>query len=43
VDQKTFATHPWVVTDRRGNCHSEVFMPDPNGGPENNNFQVWFD
>lgn len=43
VNQKTFATHPWVATDARGNCFREVFMPDPKGGPENNNFQVWFD
>ncbi|OAI26241.1 hypothetical protein A1351_02075 [Methylosinus sp. R-45379] len=43
VNQKTFATHPWVATDARGNCFREVFMPDPDGGPENNNFQVWFD
>ena len=43
VVQKTFATHPWVATDLKGNCHPEVFMPDPKGGDEANNFQVWFD
>ena len=43
VVQKTFATHPWVATDLKGNCHPEVFMPDPSNNPENNNFQVWFD
>jgi hypothetical protein len=42
VVQQTFATHPWVATDPRGNCHPEVFMPDPKGGDEANNFQVWF-
>lgn len=43
VNQKTFATHPWIAIDARGNCFRDVFMPDPDGGPENNNFQVWFD
>lgn len=43
VNQKTFATHPWVATDARGNCYRYVFMPDPNGGAENNNFQILFD
>ncbi len=42
VVQQTFATHPWVATDPKGNCHPEVFMPDPKGGDEGNNFQVWF-
>ena len=43
VNQRTFATHPWVATDAAGNCYSEVFMPDPLGGAEGNNFQIYFD
>ena len=42
VVQQTFGTHPWVATDPKGNCHPEVFMPQPGGGDEANNFQVWF-
>ncbi|QLP96660.1 MAG: hypothetical protein HZY79_03570 [Rhodoblastus sp.] len=43
VDQKTYATHPWVATNARGDCYKDVFMPDAGAGPENNNFQIWFD
>jgi hypothetical protein len=41
VSQPTYATHPWVAVFRDGRCHKEVFMPDPRGGAEANNFQVW--
>ncbi|MBT9289138.1 VHL beta domain-containing protein [Prosthecodimorpha staleyi] len=42
VRQKTFATHPWIAVDQRGNCHGSVMMPDPkdqSDGP--NEFQIW--
>jgi hypothetical protein len=41
VEQKTFATHPWVAVDARGNCFRDVFLPDPSNNPENNNFQIF--
>ena len=41
VQQRTFGTHPWVATEPNGDCIGEVFMPQPGGGPENNNFQIF--
>lgn len=41
VNQKTFATHPWVAMDGKGNCRGSVAMPVARGGAEENNFQFW--
>jgi len=41
VQQRTFGTHPWVATEPNGDCIGEVFMPQPGGGAENNNFQIF--
>lgn len=42
VKQKTFATHPWIAVDPRGNCHGGVMMPDPRARGEGaNEFQIW--
>jgi VHL beta domain len=41
VNQKTFATHPWIAVDPQGNCRGSVAMPNPRGGAEENNFQFW--
>lgn len=41
VNQKTFATHPWVAVDSKGTCVGSVAMPNPRGGDEENNFQFW--
>jgi hypothetical protein len=43
VKQKTFATHPWIAVDPRGNCHGGVMTPDPNfkGETPEEQFQIW--
>lgn len=43
VKQKTFATHPWIAVDPRGNCHGGVMIPDPNfrGETPEEQFQIW--
>lgn len=42
VEQKTFATHPWIAVDPRGRCLGGVMMPDPNDRTEGANmFQIW--
>ena len=42
VEQKTFATHPWIAVDPRGNCHGGVMLGDPNDKGEGANmFQIW--
>lgn len=41
--QKTYATHPWIAVDARGNCHGGVMIPDPNfrGETPEEQFQIW--
>lgn len=42
VKQKTFATHPWIAVDPRGDCHGGVMLADPNDRSEGANmFQIW--
>ncbi|NLH81138.1 MAG: hypothetical protein GX458_09900 [Phyllobacteriaceae bacterium] len=42
VEQRTFATHPWIAVDPRGNCHGGVMRGDPNDRSEGANmFQIW--
>ena len=42
VEQKTFATHPWIAVDPRGDCHGGVMLGDPNDRTEGANmFQIW--
>lgn len=42
VEQQTFATHPWIAVDPRGDCHGGVMLGDPNDRTEGANmFQIW--
>lgn len=42
VTQRTFATHPWLAVDARGNCHGGVMLPNPRAQGEGaNEFQIW--
>ncbi|MDK9694795.1 MAG: hypothetical protein OEL76_00210 [Siculibacillus sp.] len=43
VKQQTYASHPWIAVDARGNCHGGVMIPDPNfrGETPEEQFQIW--